>query len=167
MKKKVLAGAIALSLVTFLAVTFSGCSKVQEDLEEPNITVEYLSGEYADQVMRDGGECTLGTIDITKNGDTYSATVKSMVIVESDMSDEGYYIADKNLSSTFSVDSETPVTYIKDDKSGPEVISLEEFIKLIKDDTNPLEEGDEKLYDVYTMGDDALMILAKELPGNN
>lgn len=164
MKKKILVGATVLSLAAFLAITMSGCSKIQDNIEEPDITVEYLSGEYADQLMRDGGECTLGTISITKDGDTYTATVNSMVIVESSMSDEGYYVADKNISTTFPLDSEARVTYIRDEVAGPEVIELDEFIKLNASDIDPLEEGNEKLYDVYTIGGDAMMILAKELP---
>lgn len=164
MKKRILTGVTILSLAVFLTVTMSGCIKTNGDMEEPDITVEYLSGEYADQLIRDGGECTLGTISITKDGDIYTATVNSMVIVESSLSDEGYYVADKNISSTVSLDPEARVTYIRDKENGPEIISLDEFIRLTFDDTEPLEEGNEKLYDVYTVGDDVMMILAKELP---
>lgn len=164
MKKRILTGVTILSLAVFLTVTMSGCIKTNGDMEEPDITVEYLSGEYADQLIRDGGECTLGTISITKDGDIYTATVNSMVIVESSLSDEGYYVADKNISSTVSLDPEARVTYIRDKENGPEIISLDEFIRLTSDDTEPLEEGNEKLYDVYTVGDDVMMILAKELP---
>lgn len=164
MKKKILAGVTALSLAALLAVTMSGCGRSQDDIEEPDITEEYLSGEYADQLLRDGGECTLGTISISKDGDSYTATINSMVIVESSMSDEGYYVADKNISTTVNLDPEARITYIKEVGEAPEVITLDELVEFSADDTDPLEEGNEKLYDVYTVGDDAMMILAKELP---
>lgn len=166
MKKKYLAKILELSLAAALAITLSGCSKDRDIMEEPDITVEYLSGEYAEQILRDGGEEMLGTISIDKNGDnTYSLTVNSMLVVESDITDEGYYVADKNISTTVPLDSDARVTYIRDEESGPEVIELEEFIELTQNDTSdPLEEGNEKLYEVYTVGDNALMVLAKELP---
>lgn len=146
-------------------------------MEEPEITLEYLSGEYADQILRDGGEDTLGTIEITSKGKddsvksegALSLTIHSMVIVESSITDEGYYIADKNLSSTVPLSPDAYVTYIKSREKGPEVIPFKEFIHLVQKDAekqkdNGLEPGNEKLYQVYIIGDTAVMILAKELP---
>ena len=165
-------------VLLFTALPLSGCGQNSEDeqlmdeLEEPEITVKYLSGEFADQIIKDGGEKTLGTISIEDagNGD-YELTVNSMVIVESSITEEGYYVADKNLSETVPLDSDARVTYIKNPKRGPQVMELDAFIRQIQEDNASQAESadadseEEKLYDVYIIGGSALMILAKELPG--
>ena len=93
-----------------------------------------------------------------------------MVIVESSITDEGYYVADKNLSETVPLDSEARVTYIRDKKKGPQVMDLDKFIARVQKDTASRESSsdsdseEEKLYDVYIIGGSALMILARELP---
>ncbi len=173
MKKKRFAQVLVLLLAFLLTVFLPGCGQDAGDydvMEEPEITVEYLSGEYADQILRDGGEQVLGTIEIQKESeDEYALTVHSMVIVESSITGDGYYIADKNLSNTVPLDSEARVTYIKSKKKGPQVMDLAEFIKLVQQDAaagngDASDSGNEKLYDVYIIGGNALMILAKELP---
>lgn len=155
-----------LMIVAVLAVSITGCGKQHDITEEPEITVEYLSGEYADQLIRDGGEIITGTIDIEETGDgIYSVTVNSMLIVESDSEDEGYYIADKNLSESYPMDTDARITYIGDQGNDPAVVSVDEFIeKTSVDESDPLEEGNEELYDVYTIGGNAFLILAKDMP---
>ena len=90
-----------------------------------------------------------------------------MVIVESSYDKDGYYVADKNLSTTVPLDSEARVTYIKDKKKGPEVMELGAFIEKVQKDAKSEDFSDpdtEKLYDVYIIGGNALMLLAKEMP---
>ena len=174
MKKKRFTGPLVLSVILLLVLLLSGCGQeaddhdIMDEMEEPELTVEYLSGEYAEQLLRDGGEETLGTISIEadeKRDGRYNLTVNSMVIVESSITEEGYYIADKNISNTVPLDSEARVTYIKDKKKGPQVIELEEFIRLVQEDQQSVfSSGEEKLYDVYIIGGNALMLLARELP---
>lgn len=172
MKKKRFAGPLILSIILVLAALLPGCGQktddydIMEEMEEPELTVEYLSGEYAQQLLRDGGEERLGTISIDQdeNG-KYSLTVNSMVIVESSITDEGYYIADKNISETFPLDQEARVTYIKKKSEGPQVTELDEFISLVQEDAQAASGSEEeKLYDVYIIGGSALMLLARELP---
>ena len=161
-------------VLLFCSLTLSSCGQnsgdeeLMDELAEPEITVKYLSGEYADQILKDGGEKVLGTISIDEagNGD-YDLTVNSMVIVESSITDEGYYVADKNLSETVPLDSEARVTYIKNKKKGPQVMDLNKFIAQVQDDAASQDKAgnseEEKLYDVYIIGGSALMILAREL----
>ena len=180
MNTKKFAQAVLLSMLLVSALLLGGCSQPEigdhEIMEEHEITVDYLSGEYAQQLLRDGGEEILGTIEIKKEAnDKYELTVHSMVIVESSITDEGYYIADKNLAKTVPLDADARVTYIKSDKEGPEVIPLADFINLVGRDTEASRREKEgapdsdtavqKLYDVYIIGDHALMLLARELPG--
>ena len=57
-----------LLLVIFTAVLLAGCADDGQSgstLSEPEITVEYLTGEYADQLLRDGAEYVFGTVIIT------------------------------------------------------------------------------------------------------
>lgn len=180
MEQKRFIKVVILFMVLILTILFYGCGQRSSDndiIEEPEITLEYLSGEYAEQILRDGGEDTLGTIEITAKGndnsagsaDTLSLTIHNMVIVESSITDEGYYVADKNLSSTVPLSSDAYVTYIKSRKKGPEVVALKDFLRLVQKDAEKqkdhgLEPGNEKLYQVYIIGDTAVMILAKELP---
>lgn len=170
MKKKRFAGPLILSIVLVLALLLPGCGEKagDYDMEEPELTVEYLSGEYAEQLLRDGGEETLGTISIDEDEERegrYNLTVNSMVIVESSITDEGYYIADKNVSTTVPLDSEARVTYIKNEKDGPQILELNEFIQLVREDQQTAASSEkEKLYDVYIIGGNALMLLARELP---
>lgn len=175
MKRNSFAPALILGVVFALCLFLTGCGDQDtgdhDILEEPEITVEYLSGEYAQQLIRDGGESTLGTIEIEDKGDgAYSLTVHSMVVVESSISDDGYYIADKNLSNTVPLSSEAQATYIKSPGSAPKVVDLEKFISLVQEDAEKAasaqkdSEQTEKLYDVYIIGGSALLLLAKELP---
>lgn len=181
MKKKRFTWVFVLFMALILALALPGCGQssnekeLMDELEEPEITVKYLSGEYADQILRDGGEKVLGTISLKNIGEEkYELTVNSMVIVESSITDEGYYIADKNLSSTVPLDSEARVTYIQDKEKGPQVMKLDKFINRVQNDTaaqaessdSDLTDENTKLYDVYIIGGNALMILAKELPDN-
>lgn len=181
MKKERFTWVFVLFMVLILALALPGCGQnsnekeLMDELEEPEITVKYLSGEYADQILRDGGEKVLGTISLENIGEEkYELTVNSMVIVESSITDEGYYIADKNLSSTVPLDSEACVTYIQDKEKGPQVMKLDKFINRVQNDTaaqaessdSDLTDENTKLYDVYIIGGKALMILAKELPDN-
>ena len=157
---------LILLLAASLILALASCGAKPEGgdiLDEPEITVKYLSGEYAQQLLRDGGEEVLGTIKIRdgKNG-KYGLEVARMAIIEN-ASNGGYYIADKNLSLTVPLDSEARVTYIKDAKNGPQIMELDKFIKGVQKDEKS-NSHQEKLYKVYIIGGNALMILAKELP---
>ena len=49
-------------VLLFCSLTLSSCGQnsgdeeLMDELAEPEITVKYLSGEYADQILKDGGE---------------------------------------------------------------------------------------------------------------
>lgn len=164
MKKRLITSVTAIILLMSMTVFFTGCFD-RDIMEEPDITVKYLTGEYAEQLDRDGAECTLATVKITQDGENYSAVINSMAIVESSMTDEGYYIADMNVSETCTMDADTRATYIKDTAEGPEVVSFDEFVQLTMDDTSdPLKAGEERLYNVYTYDGIALLFLAQEMP---
>lgn len=155
-------------LVLILIFSFSSCgNKSGNTIDEPDeITAEYLYGEYAEQLIRDGAEVTLGTVDVDTDGNgLYSLTTENMVIVESDLSDAGYYVADANIETTAWLDPEARIAYISEKGTEPEILSVDEFMAIVDaEDFDPIEEGNEKIFDVYTMGDTVMMVLARELP---
>ena len=167
MKKRYMTRFTAAVLSLILILSFSGCGRVDNTIAEPDeITSEYLYGEYAEQLIRDGAEVTTGcvSVDTDENG-TYSITVADMVVVESDITDAGYYVADANMSNTIPLDAEARITYIKESGSEPEVISVDELKNIVNDENfDPLKEGNEKLFDVYNISGSVVMVLAKELP---
>lgn len=168
MKKRHINRLIAALLVMVLVFLFCGCKRVDNTIAEPDeITAEYLYGEYSEQLIRDGADVTLGTIAIDTDGTgLYSISVENMVIVESDMSDAGYYIADTNISQTIPLDPEARIAYASERDAEPEVISVDELADIVNAGTfDSLEDGNEKLFDVYSISGSVVMVLAKELPG--
>ena len=70
-----------------------------------------------------------------------------------------------NISETTLLDPEARITYISETGAEPEIVTVDELMGIVTDNGfDPLEEGNEKLFDVYTMGGTALMALAKEMP---
>ncbi len=167
MKKRHITRLTAALLALILILSLCSCGRVDNTIAEPEeITVEYLYGEYADQLIRDGAEITTGTVLIETDGNgLYSMTVENMVIVESDITDAGYYVADANISTTLPLDPEARIAYISETGAEAEIITVDELMNIVTAaGYDPLEEGNEKLFDVYTMGGTVLMVLAKEMP---
>lgn len=67
---------------------------------EPEITLDYLVTEFADQLVRDGAEKRFGVIsDIHDNENgTYTLTVSGKQFVNDSSQPNGFYIADRNIS---------------------------------------------------------------------
>lgn len=167
MKKKYMTRITVMLAVLMLILSLGGCGRVDNTIAEPDdITAEYLYGEYADQLVRDGAEITMGTVLVETDGNgLYSMTVEHMVVVESDITDAGYYVADANISSTIPLDSEARIAYVSEAGAEPEIISVDELMGIVTaEGFDPLEEGNEKLFDVYTIGGSVAMALVKELP---
>ncbi len=167
MSKKHLTKIIAALLVFVLILSFGGCGRVDNTIAEPDeITAEYLYGEYADQLVRDGAEITTGTVLVETDGNgLYSMTVEHMVIVESDITEAGYYVADANISETAPLDPEARIVYISEAGVDPEIITVDELMGIVTaEGFDPLEEGNEKLFDVYNISGSVVMALARELP---
>ena len=167
MKKKYISVITAMLLTIVMILSLGSCGRVDNTIAEPDeITAEYLYGEYAEQLIRDGAEITTGTVLVETDGNgLYSMTVEQMAIVESDITEAGYYLADTNISETTLLDPEARITYISETGAEPEIVTVDELMGIVTDNGfDPLEEGNEKLFEVYTMGDSVVMALAKELP---
>ena len=85
-------------LVFILSVSvLTGCGedKSGSTIDEPEITTDYLTDEYADQLTTDGAETILGLVVLEKSEDSsYTAHIREQEIVLNSSYDEGYYIAD-------------------------------------------------------------------------
>ena len=167
MNKKRINRLTAALLTLVLILSLCSCGRVDNTIAEPDeITAEYLYGEYAEQLVRDGAEITTGTVLVETDGNgVYSMTVENMVIVESDITDAGYYVADANISTTMPLDPDARIAYISETGAEPEIITVDELMEIVTaEGYDPLEEGNEKLFDVYIMSGSVLMALAKEMP---
>ena len=155
MKKSKRFALIVLSSLMLLLLLLAGCGsdKSGNTINEPEITADYLEDEYANQLINDGAETMLGTVEIQKDGDSYTAYITEKEVVPSSEYKEGYYIADTNISKELPLGMEARMTYDLNDEET--VVSADEFIKYSSD--NP-----DCIYTVYMMGNSVELILAAD-----
>lgn len=147
--KKILGKSFLLLLSCMFALgMLSGCgNKSGSTIDEPEITGEYLTEEYSQQLLTDGAETLLGYVSIDKQGeDSYSAHIEEQEVVPSSSYDEGYYIADTNISKDVPLGLDVRIACFHD---GEYVVETpDQFIE---------KHGEDKtrLFTVYLMGDSA------------
>lgn len=170
-KKTVFAACVFLALVLLLSMVLNACNEKGQSggtIDEPEITPEYLAGEYAEQLVRDGASVILGTFDVQEeDSDVPWITIHEKSIVQDPASDDGYYISDKNLSYDYQISDNVRVTFVMGNDSLVTVLDKKNFIDAVLDDreankTDP-DYKDKKLYEFYVMGDQVELILAQEL----
>lgn len=160
MNRKKIISVLCLSLC--IVFSFTGCFRSNTSgntVDEPEITAEYLSGEYTEQLIRDGAIHHFGSISVSKdeNGGC-TARIRLKKLVNSPEHDKGYYLADKNVSMTVPCSPNARVTYLKKGQTAPRVITVDQLIEYTSE--NPQEEN---VYDIYEIGGSVELILAKEL----
>ncbi len=133
-----------------LALTSCQSKDSDEDFSESYDDVEYLMTDYVDQLVRDGAETVTGTLEITGTEENYSVTVDEKKVVINDNYDDGYYIADRNITNTYPLGNDTGFVVMED--GNPVICTAEEFMEKHAGDTN-------SLYTVYLMGDTAEHII--------
>ena len=136
--------------VLCITLVLSGCSVNDTDENYGEAyDVEYLTTDYVDQLMRDGAETTVGTIEIAGNEDNYTVTVDEKKIVSNENYEDGYYIADKNITNTYPLGSDLGILT----RDGDEIIacSAEDFIRDHSGDTDTL-------YTVYLIGGEVELV---------
>ena len=141
---------LLLTLCIISVFIFAGCGeeKSGNTISEPEITGKYLKEEYSQQLLTDGAETMIGTVDIEKKDDNYKVTVTEKEVVPNSSYNEGYYIADTNLV--------TDLTLGLDARIGKLVVeSADEFIK------SKAEQKDQ-LFTVYMMGTSAELIIGTD-----
>lgn len=161
---------LILSLI--LLISMVGCNnpkQIGSTYEEPEITIEYLSTEYVDQLIRDGGTHFFGTIEITadENGNPF-VIITEKELVKDTSHPKGYYIADKNLESIYPLSFEARTTHLTGQTSISNIMTSENFVKAVASDEKSIIQKDTdedllKYYDIYVIGDQIELILSHYL----
>jgi len=157
MKKIIILILIIVYTTSFTAVLLTGCNGNMDQMgNEPELSVDYLSGGYATQLIRDGASVIFGAVDIEEDEEgAILVTVGEREFVESPGRPNGFYIADKNLESIYQISSDARATYLSGSSSIAKVIGFDEFIAANHTD---------KLYDIYIMGDQIELLIARYIP---
>lgn len=136
------------------ALSLTGCGdKSGGTIDEPEITSDYLTEEYAQQLVTDGAEVITGYVTISEKNSYYSISVDEQEVVSNSSYDEGYYIADTNLEKEASLYEDTRIVDEADGELA--VTSIEDFVA---SHTN----SNSKLYSVYLMGNTVELIITVE-----
>ena len=145
-------GTLLLVISVFCIIfILAGCSTKDSDQDfDGEYDIEALQTEYADQLIRDGAETVIGTVEITGSEADYSVTVNEKKVVPNDNYEDGYYIADRNMANTYPLGSDQGIAAMEN--GAPVVCTTEDFIKNHSGDS-------ESLYTVYLIGDVVELIL--------
>ena len=146
---------LLLTLCIISVFIFAGCGeeKSGNTISEPEITADYLDGEYADQLINDGAGTMLGTVSVEQSGDSYIAHVTEKEVVPSSDTDDGYYIADTNVSKDIALGQSARMTCMVNGEQ--KVVTIDEFIKQSSKDPD-------QIYTIYMMGDSVELMLATD-----
>lgn len=151
---KIIVLGLLMSICSLTALCGCGEDKSGSTINEPEITGEYLSEEYSQQLLNDGAETVLGLITMEKQGeDSYKVNISEREVVPSTKYEEGYYIADNNIKKTVDFGFDGRIACMHDGKLVVE--TPDEFIEKHGKDN-------QQLYTVYLMGESAELILATE-----
>lgn len=154
MKKFTTRFILLFTLAVISALMLSGCGdKNGNTIAEPEITSNYLEDEYAEQLITDGAETIFGHVNITRNNDNYDIHISEQEIVPNSDYDDGYYIADTNLTKDAVLGSNARIVCLENGE--PVIVTADEFIE--KQSDSP-----DSLYTVYLMGNSAELVLATD-----
>ena len=107
--------------------------------------------------MTDGAVTMLGSIDVTQNGDSYSITITEKEVVPNSGYEDGYYIADTNITKEAEIGLYARMTSMVD---GEEVVV--DAAELMESNEAADDDDSQQLYTIYLMGDSAELILATD-----
>ena len=151
-------------LVFALAVSFTGCGG-QKHKNEPEITVEYLQGEYVEQLIRDGADVVFGTLDVTGSADSTPLedseeapvtltqfTINAKEYVTDESAENGYYIADRNKSYITYAGPETRIAFDFAGTGTLDIVTIDEFVN---------HDISGKYFDVYLFDYQVLLIIER------
>ena len=153
MNKSKLFVVVAAIVCVAMAIAITGCSENEDEfVDEADMTVEYLTTEYADQLMADDANTILGSVSVSEADDIYTVTVTEKEVVHNSDYDEGYYIAETNVVDQYGLGVYAKI--VCPDENGELIVcNSEEFMKSHNDDT-------EQLYTVYYINDTVELMVA-------
>lgn len=155
---------VALVTVT-ICISFGCGDRSGQTINEPDITVEYLQGEYAEQLIRDGAEVVFGTIDVTgtvsgvqpEDSSAGAITLTQLTInakeyVEDENYEGGYYIADRNKAYITYAGEEARTACDMGNTGTLTVTPISDFTA---------QDTGDRLFDVYLFDDQVLLIIER------
>ena len=162
---------VIMCVVIATLVFMTGCTdEYIATLDEPEITVEYLTGEYARQLIRDGAKVLLGTIDLRKvSEDEIIVIIREKDIVSDPDFIHAFYIADRNLESEYMLSQGVRATFHMRDENIVVPMERDEFKDAVWIDffeamiADPNGQ-DYRLYDIYIIGYYVELLIARVLP---
>ncbi|MCL1981751.1 MAG: hypothetical protein FWG53_01495 [Clostridiales bacterium] len=160
---RILASAI-IGTAVFSVVLLAGCVGDDNTIAEPDITVAYLSGEYAAQLLRDGAEVVFGNVAVTEDEDgAVWINISEMEYVDDQSQPNGYYIADKNLDSQYQLSPEARATFLSGGSSIAQVLGADDFTASAMQEAVEFE-GKISLYYIYIIDDQVELLIARYIP---
>ncbi|QHI73033.1 hypothetical protein [Aminipila terrae] len=169
-KTIVCVGLIFVLIVVTLLVGCGDKNRSGSTIDEPEITVEYLEGDYVKQLLRDGAEHVFGSIELSKGqDDSVLVNIEAKEYVEDSEQPKGFYIEDKNYSLSSVLAPDARCTFMTGGVSLPQIMTTEQFIDAYKKDVDEYSKNNpdyqnHKLYDIYIMGDQIELILERYIP---
>ena len=147
----ILIGAICLATT----VAFAGCGTSENSdqvYEGEEYDAEYLMTDYSAQLVTDGAEVITGSVDLVPaEGDgNYTVKVYEKKVVKNDNYDEGYYVADRNMTSEYPFNGDMGIVVYDD--MAPIVCEPKAFAEEYSGDQDAL-------YSVFVLGDGVELIL--------
>jgi len=165
--KKLFVSVITIILtISFSVVSMAGCRGNMDHMgDKPDISVEYLSGEYAAQLIRDGAKLIFGVIsDISEDSDGMTVLIISEYeFTEDNSMPNGVFIADKNMESLYVLSPEASATFLSGRSSISKALAADEFIAEAAREIITAGSTD-KFYDIYIMGDWIELLIARYIP---
>ncbi|QAT43324.1 hypothetical protein [Aminipila luticellarii] len=164
---------VGLVFVLTFATLLTGCGKKNQSgstVDEPEITAEYLEGDYVKQLLRDGAEHVFGSIALSNGEDgSVIVNIEAKEYVEDAEQPNGFYIEDKNYGLSSVLAPEARCTFLTGGVTLPQIMTTEQFVEAYKKDVaeyskNNPDYQSHKLYDIYIMGDQIELILEKYIP---
>ncbi len=165
-----------LALAILLCLSLGGCW--QSDLSgntyvEPEITVDYLITDFANQIIRDGAEKRFGVISSVHDNkdDTYTLTVSGKQFVNDSSQPNGFYIADRNVDYelTLSKNVRSVIFPTSDVADGQFFLNSSGFVQAFNDDFSsflqetPVNETSYYFY-FYVMHDFVELVVQQYVP---
>lgn len=150
-----------LLILVLTMITACGAPEGEETLDETQLTLEYLKGDYTSQLLTDGAEHLVGSIEFSTAEDgSVQLILHPKEVSASANSDGTYTVTSYVINRVLSVSDSLYATYI--DSSS--ILSAFEFELAVQDDYEAQgvsfdEYGDHILYDVYALEDQVLLAL--------
>ncbi len=147
-----------------LPITLSGC-RTATDKDAPEITTDYLYHGYQEQLLTDGAEKIIGSIELSKNEkDEIILTVHPKELIPDEKEESGYRITSYASNQQYTLPPHAYCTRLStQDSDSAEILSTDDFFTAITEDYKNnggfSDHGDFILYDIYTLDNQALLIL--------